>query len=703
MAAVRKLALAGVTVLIGTLSLGSAPAGAETGYDDLCPSLQTALCNGPDQFVAEDGYDMAVDNSSGSSGGDVWFEKGAHNEGDALAKYNASGNLLLEVGVGSIPPPAVEVFSPPPPGEGGYNHLEGVAVDPTNGDVYISTFKQIGQTGSDFVGDVTKFNSSGVFQFQLTGSETPQHSWGVIGGLAVGSSGELYLVDAGGWIDKFTSSGKYAGQFPLPSGASGTMAVGPEGNLYLGEAEQVSEYSPTGAPVDCSDGSNALHVEGEGAYGEPVAVDPSNGHIYAYAYNEAEGTFTVEYSSLCATAPSAKVGAHEGGGGPGIAVNSTTHMVYVTQYQREAAQIYEQVTLPDTTTSSSPPTNIQRKSAELSGTVNPAGTEVTTCEFEWGTTGAYGQSEPCTQALPLTGSSTIAVTTVLHLPLPPASLVYYRLKSGNAKGTTYGEGYSFFLESLPPPVVGGLSATDISQFAATINGTLETGEALVDYRFEYGTSTAYGSVQPIPNGVTPVTTEKLTITEPITDLQAGTTYHYRLIASSPGATEVKGPDETFTTLPVTAPEAVTGASSEVGVGSATVVGTVDPHGWNTTYLFEYGTSTAYGSNWPTVLVDMGALEGPQPVIVTIPNLQPKTTYHYRLIASSAGGSSYGQDMTFTTGEYPAQVIEEPPSLGTLLVPSGNETAKSPGKKAKKAKKNKKHPKSKRRVRRKKKR
>ena len=153
------------------------------------------------------------------------------------------------------------------------------------------------------------------------------------------------------------------------------------------------------------------------------------------------------------------------------------------------------------------------------------------------------------------------------------------------------------------------------------------------------------------------------------------------------------------TLPVPAPEAATGPSSEVGVGSATVVGTVDPHGQNTTYLFEYGTSTAYGSSWPTVLVDMGALEGPQPVVVTIPNLLPKTTYHYRLIASNGGGTSYGQDMTFTTGEYPEQVIQEPPSLGTLLVPSGGEGAKSRGKKAKKGKR---HPKVKRKTRKKKK-
>ena len=53
---------------------------------------------------------------------------------------------------------------------------------------------------------------------------------------------------------------------------------------------------------------------------------------------------------------------------------------------------------------------------------------------------------------------------------------------------------------------------------------------------------------------------------------------------------------------------------------------------------------------------MGALEGPQPVVVNVPNLLPGTTYHYRLVATNGGGTTYGPDMTFTTGEYPAQAF-----------------------------------------------
>lgn len=668
-----SMTLAGVAALLGALALAAAPAGAAVGYIGVCPTLETLLCTlgGPEagNFFGEA---VAVDNSSGPSAGDVWLGKGRFEEGEKeLVKFDASGNELVEVGESNVPGSAQQIFA--------RKSVEsGLAVDPASGDVYISTYRYENEKPQP--GTVTKFDSSGVFQFQLTGSETPQHAF-TPGSVAVGAGGDLYVADVEhGLIDKFTSSGEYIEQFPVPFDrryVAGKFALGPEGNVYLPEKERVSEYGPTGAPVDCPGGSNILHVEGGGKFNEPgnetVAVDPVNGHIFAGAGNEAEGEFIAEYSSLCAPVPSAKVGAHEFGStqgwGEGIGINGSTHAVYVNPWQVDFALIFNQVTLPDTATGA-PATGITRTTAAVSGTVNPAGTEVTTCAFEYGTTAGYGHSEPCVQALPLAGSSSIPVSAVLHFSLPPASVVHYRLRSGTANGSTFGEDHTFSSEALPPPVVGGLPATGVAQFGATLNGTLKTGEALVNYRFEYGPTTAYGSVEPIPDGVTPITNETVPLSQPVQGLQAGTTYHYRLVASSPGATEVKGPDETFTTLSVPAPTVGTGGASGVGVGSATLSGSVDPHDWDTTYLFQYGTSTAYGSSWPSVQVDLGALEGPQPVVVGIPNLLPNTTYHYRLVATNGGGTSYGQDMTFTTGEYPPQIIQEPVALKTLLVPSG---------------------------------
>jgi NHL repeat len=664
---IHKLTLACLAVL-SVSALSAVPAAAKTGYTNLCLTLTTAYCT--PGMLPYPNYGVAVDNSSGPSAGDVWAESGYEAGSLRLLKFDASGNLLAEVNSGNIPGSAKPFET----------KIFGVAVDPADGAIYASDPNS---------GTVTKFDSSGVFQFQISGA--PQGSiepWGV----AVDpSNDDLYVADAAHQaIDKFTSSGAYIEQFSAPVDAysidldATTLAAGPEGDLYVGLLGEVRRYSSTGAPADCPGGGNALPVEGGDG---TVAVDPSDGHIFVW-----EG-FVGEYSSFCAGALSATFGVgefnHGGGGDPhGIGVSGSTHEVYTGNWDTGAGLIFGVVAVPTVTTGALP-THITRSSAVLGGIVNPEETAVTTCEFEYGPTLAYGHTVPCEQPLPLTGSAPVVVSAEIRPEEPPAGLVYYRLKVANGAGDEFGEGETFRLASFPPPVIGGLSASNVTQFTATLNGTLETGEALVNYRFEYGTSTAYGSVEPIPDNYTSITDERISVSQAIEGLQAGTTYHYRLLASSPGATNVAGPDETFTTLPIPAPTVATGAAEGIGVGAATLTGTIDPHGWNTEYLFEYGPSTAYGSSWPTVQVDMGALEGPQPALVNVPNLLPSTTYHYRLVATNGGGTSYGPDMTFTTGEYPAQVIQEPVALRTLLVPTGEIaklTSSMKGKQGKKGKK-----------------
>jgi hypothetical protein len=624
----RKLTLAGLIALCA-LAANATPSGAAIGYANLCPSLSTAFCTGG---TIEPNGGVAVDNSSGPSAGDVWVASGLSRGGSQkLVKFDAAGNQLIEIS------------------EESGSTMAGVAVDPAGGDVYASDLQGEANTGT-----VTKYDSSGVFQFQLTGSETPQKSFAPHGLAVDPSNRDLYVGDdAHGVIDKFTSSGTYIEQFTVPGGnLGGDLAVDPKGSLYVGGAQ----YSSTGAPIDCSSGNNTT---GEGG---TVAIDPSDGHIFIGEQSPSEGLVIVEYSAPC-TAPRAIFGAGELGrnGVGGIGVSGSTHEVYAGVFQGKAGVIFGQVTVPDVTTGT-PATGVTRTSALVSGTVNPDGTSVTSCEVEYGTTTAYGHTAPCSQTLPLEGNSPIAVSAELTFSLPPASLVHYRLKAANSNGSNVGEDETLHTEALPPPVVDTLPASNLSQFAATLNGTLQTGEALVNYHFEYGTTTAYGSVAPIPDNYTPITNQTVPVSQSIGGLQAGTTYHYRLVASSPGATGVAGPDQTFTTPAIPAPSVSTGGANGVGVGSATLTGTIDPHGWDTTYYFQYGTSSAYGASWPTVPVDMGALQGAQGVLVYVQNLLPGTVYHYRLVTTNGGGTSYGPDMTLTTAEYPPSIVQEPPLI-----------------------------------------
>jgi hypothetical protein len=113
-----------------------------------------------------------------------------------------------------------------------------------------------------------------------------------------------------------------------------------------------------------------------------------------------------------------------------------------------------------------------------------------------------------------------------------------------------------------PPVPGGLPASAVMQSTATLNGTLQTAQAPVDYHFQYGTTTSYGQIAPVPELYTPITSETLQVSQLIGGLYPDTTYHYRLVAGNPTGIRVVGPDETFTTLPAPASTTPGGTSGE---------------------------------------------------------------------------------------------------------------------------------------------
>jgi hypothetical protein len=93
----------------------------------------------------------------------------------------------------------------------------------------------------------------------------------------------------------------------------------------------------------------------------------------------------------------------------------------------------------------------------------------------------------------------------------------------------------------------------------------------------------------------------------------------------------------------TVPEANTASATSVGSASAVLHGTVIPNGSETTYYFQYGTTNAYGAQTTsrTTGIDLSVAE-------TVTGLSATTTYHYRLVATNASGTSYGPDRTFQT-------------------------------------------------------
>ncbi|HEU4906987.1 MAG TPA: S1 family peptidase, partial [Solirubrobacterales bacterium] len=121
-----------------------------------------------------------------------------------------------------------------------------------------------------------------------------------------------------------------------------------------------------------------------------------------------------------------------------------------------------------------------------------------------------------------------------------------------------------------------------------------------------------------------------------------------------------------------APTAATGSATNLQPYQATLGGSVNPNGVETKYRFDWGTSTNYTNQNP--YPDGNAGHGTSAVGVneTIYNLQPVTTYHYRLYAHNAAGDSHGSDATFKTPPAPPKASTE----GVSNVHVAEETGKA---------------------------
>jgi hypothetical protein len=98
------------------------------------------------------------------------------------------------------------------------------------------------------------------------------------------------------------------------------------------------------------------------------------------------------------------------------------------------------------------------------------------------------------------------------------------------------------------------------------------------------------------------------------------------------------------------PAASTGGVSSVTPSSAVLHGSLDAKAYPTNYVFQYGTSKFYGGQTP--LASGGQASSTIQVSQAIGGLQANTTYHYRILATSARGATPGVDRTFKTPKVP---------------------------------------------------
>jgi hypothetical protein len=183
-----------------------------------------------------------------------------------------------------------------------------------------------------------------------------------------------------------------------------------------------------------------------------------------------------------------------------------------------------------------------------------------------------------------------------------------------------------------------LAAGSITANSATLNASVNPNGASTTIYFQYGLTTSYGSTTFSLTGITTSQSDGISVSS----LSPNTTYHFRVVGYNSGGTSY-GSDLTFTTS-ATAPTVQTLAASSVTSSSAQMNGSINPNGATTSAYFQYGTTTSYGNSTSPATGITSTVN----ILSTWSGLSPNTTYHYRAVAYNSGGTSYGNDVSFTT-------------------------------------------------------
>jgi hypothetical protein len=206
-------------------------------------------------------------------------------------------------------------------------------------------------------------------------------------------------------------------------------------------------------------------------------------------------------------------------------------------------------------------------------------------------------------------------------------------------------------QAITGPSADTSPATDITTDSATLHAAIDSNGQPTTYRFEYGTTSTYGSQtaeQPTSGGFGPEDA-----TAAVTGLAEGTVYHFHVVAwpdSDPTAV-VDGGDRSFRTLAL--PGAATTAARETSSSGTTMTGKVDPNRLPTTWYFEWGTTKSYGQQTP--VTDAGKGSSAFQVRYALTGLAPNTSYHFRLVAQNAAGVRRGDDRVARTRRGPTGI------------------------------------------------
>jgi len=212
-------------------------------------------------------------------------------------------------------------------------------------------------------------------------------------------------------------------------------------------------------------------------------------------------------------------------------------------------------------------------------------------------------------------------------------------------------------ELVTVPTVTSEAASEVGATSVRLNGTVEPeGIALSECVFEYvpqgqfeeeeftGVTAQEQAPCSEPSVAEVPTSGETKVHANVTGLAPGTTYHYRLRAANTNQLPSFGAAVEFSTPPP--PAIVSAVAENLSGGMVDLTVRIDPRGFQTSYRFEYGTSTGAEGVPAGGEGTITAAEGLSIRSVHITGLKSDTSYHWRVIATSVNGATASPDHSF---------------------------------------------------------
>lgn len=220
--------------------------------------------------------------------------------------------------------------------------------------------------------------------------------------------------------------------------------------------------------------------------------------------------------------------------------------------------------------------------------------------------------------------------------LSPGKIYYYTAFATNSVGTGYGVELSFTTQgNAPDAVTDGYD--DLGTSSVSLRGLVNANKLSTTVRFEYGSSSGYGST--INAAQNPVSDNDVEVTAAVSGLSPNTTYHFRVVAENELGTSY-GKDTTFTTV-ITG---ITGTVSDADGNSYGTIG-IGYQYWTTSNL----RTTKLNDGVPIELAEKDSL--------------------WRLLATP-GYSWYGNDSIFAANNVYGALYNWPTVTSGKLCPAG---------------------------------